>query len=97
MAKNTSTGRGGGAQAEIIIRKRSGIDYKKVLSSQDEGPRGRSTTTITETADTVRITISAEDQIALRAAMNSIMREMQVLDSVGSLNLENRRTSKQGK
>lgn len=72
--------------AEIILSERHGVDYKKALSSQSKA-RGRSSTNINTEGKGLRIAIKAEDLAALRASINSIMREIRVLDSISKLNL----------
>jgi tRNA threonylcarbamoyladenosine modification (KEOPS) complex Pcc1 subunit len=91
MKKTILTRRKSCAFAEITLPKQQGIDYKKALTSQSERAHGRSGTKITSTEKALKITISAEDFTALRASINSIMREMQVLNSMGSLRLNKKR------
>ena len=45
--------------------------------------RARSSTKARESGGTLRITITAKDIIALRASMNSIMRDLQVIAAAG--------------
>ena len=85
------------SRAEITLSKKSGINYKKLLSPQSGKARGRSSTAITETSAGLKITIKADDLAALHASINSIMREIRVLDSIGGLKLKDRSSGKQGR
>jgi len=91
MKKTILTKRESCAIAEITLLKQRGIDYKKALASQSERAPGRSSTKITSTEKTLKIAISAEDFTALRASINSIMREIQVLNSMNGLHLNKKR------
>jgi len=70
------------ASAEIIVHKDPGTSYKKILALPDGGVNARSSTAANERGGTLRITIKANDITALRASMNSIMRDLQVVADV---------------
>ena len=80
--KRLITGEQGSASAEITIQKNPSTDYKKILALSSGGVRARSSTKASEIGGTLRITITAKDMIALRASMNSIMRDLQVIAAV---------------
>ena len=84
-----------GVHAEITLHKQPGIDYKKDLSQQTGKAHARSSMKIIVAKGQIRIAIKASDSTALRAAINSVMRDAQVLASVGTANLENRRAKLQ--
>ncbi len=95
MSKIASTKHEG--RAEITLSKKSGIDYRKLLSSQSEKTTVRSSTAITETRTGLKITIRADDLAALHASINSMMREIRVLDSIDNLKLKNSSRGKHGR
>ncbi len=97
MKKTILTKRKSRALAEITLLKHQGIDYKKALTSQSERAHGRSSTKITSTEKALKITITAEDFTALRASINSIMREIQVLNSMDDLRLNKKRGGRHSK
>ena len=83
--------------AEITVDKCDGINYKRTLALPKNRRYARSTTEIKEGKRELRITIRARDNIALRASMNSIMRDIQVIGAVGGLKGRICRNSAKGK
>ncbi|MFI5412309.1 MAG: KEOPS complex subunit Pcc1 [Candidatus Micrarchaeales archaeon] len=70
-------------KALIIIPKKVKLEYKKALAGTRE--HKRSGMQIEETAKELRITIKTSDLTALRATINSIMRDIQVIEGAGSI------------
>jgi tRNA threonylcarbamoyladenosine modification (KEOPS) complex Pcc1 subunit len=70
-------------RAEITLHKENGAEYRKILALSEGGGRTRSSTKATESSGTLTITITASDIVALRASINSIMRDLQVIAAVG--------------
>ena len=66
-------------KSRISISKTSPLDYSKVLGR----PRmyKRSTVKFSETPSTIKIFVVAGDATAMRAALNSIMRDIQVIEA----------------
>jgi tRNA threonylcarbamoyladenosine modification (KEOPS) complex Pcc1 subunit len=64
--------------ASITVPKRKEMDYVKVLGIQRE--QKRSGIGITEKKECLEISITAKDITALRASMNSIIRDLQVIE-----------------
>jgi tRNA threonylcarbamoyladenosine modification (KEOPS) complex Pcc1 subunit len=81
--KIQGSGAQGCAQAEITIQKEPGTEYKRILALSGGGVRARSATKAVENRGTLRITITAKDIVALRASMNAVMRDLQVIAAVG--------------
>ncbi|MDE1832819.1 MAG: hypothetical protein KGH58_00165 [Candidatus Micrarchaeota archaeon] len=66
--------------ATIRIIKSRGISYGRALG--DMGPHERSSIRIKETPGVFQIEISARDPAALRATINSALKDLHVLESV---------------
>jgi tRNA threonylcarbamoyladenosine modification (KEOPS) complex Pcc1 subunit len=73
------------AYAEITINKHPKINYKKVLALPSTRAYARSSTEIKEDKGRLKIVIKAEDITALRASINSIMRDLQVIAAIDRL------------
>lgn len=69
-------------EAKIIISKISKISYKKVLGDIRE--HKRSGLNIKETPSTLEISIKTTDITALRASINGIMRDIQVIEGAST-------------
>jgi tRNA threonylcarbamoyladenosine modification (KEOPS) complex Pcc1 subunit len=65
-------------QAKITIAKISKISYKKILGEIRE--HKRSGLSIKETPTTLEISIKTTDITAMRASINGIMRDIQVIE-----------------
>ena len=65
----------------ISIPKKGRLNYKKILGDSRE--HKRSGIKISETPVSLKIEISAKDATAMRASMNSIMRDIQVIEDAG--------------
>ena len=63
--------------AVLTIGKSANIDYRKILGNMRE--HKRSTISIKETGTALSITIKTRDITALRASVNAIMRDIQVV------------------
>ncbi len=70
-------------KAIITIPKKVKIDYKKVLGTVRE--HKRSGMQIQETEKELIITIKTSDLTALRASINSITRDISVIEGAGSV------------
>jgi tRNA threonylcarbamoyladenosine modification (KEOPS) complex Pcc1 subunit len=64
----------------LILNKTEKLNYSRIL-----GKRGvkhdRSRTTLKETSNNLTITIKATDATALRASANSVLRDLQIIES----------------
>jgi tRNA threonylcarbamoyladenosine modification (KEOPS) complex Pcc1 subunit len=85
------------ARAEITISKLPGIEYKKVLALKGSKQHSRSGTEMKESRSEIKITIKARDATALRASMNSIMRDLQVISAINGFEGKPSQTSAKGK
>ena len=65
-------------RANIEVRKVPGLDYKTLLGTVRKHERSK--ITFDEDTDRFTITITSEDLAALRASMNAVMRDMQVIE-----------------
>jgi tRNA threonylcarbamoyladenosine modification (KEOPS) complex Pcc1 subunit len=63
----------------IVIPKKMGLSYKGILGNMKE--HKRSGTAIKETANKLTITIKTNDATAMRASINAIMRDIQVIEN----------------
>ncbi|MGI0134123.1 MAG: KEOPS complex subunit Pcc1 [Candidatus Micrarchaeaceae archaeon] len=68
------------ADAKIVVRKGLGISISRIIKSANLKSFERSYATISETKDAFTITIKAKDLTALRASINSIMRELKAVE-----------------
>lgn len=68
--------------AEIAIAKKSNINYKKILGESKEHQRSK--VKIEESKDKVTISIETEDLAALRASINAVTRDIQVIENSGN-------------
>jgi tRNA threonylcarbamoyladenosine modification (KEOPS) complex Pcc1 subunit len=64
---------------KLVVEKEPHLKYTKILSASKK--RDRSTTTIKETKTTLVVEITSKDSIAMRATINSILRDLQVIKS----------------
>ncbi|HVC57944.1 MAG TPA: KEOPS complex subunit Pcc1 [Candidatus Acidoferrales bacterium] len=69
--------------ATIRITKAKGISYGAALG--DMSPHERSSVKIKETATQLQIEITAKDAAALRATLNSALKDLHVTESVAGL------------
>lgn len=74
---------GSGFTASIRLIKPERVSYKKILG--DLNQHGRSGVRIKETQTTLQIDISAKDAAALRAALNSILKDISVVGASSSV------------
>ncbi len=65
-------------KANIEVRKVPGLNYKSLLGAVRQYERSK--ITVGEDTEVFTITIVTEDLAALRASMNAIMRDMQVIE-----------------
>lgn len=70
-------------RAELTIAKKAKIDYKRVIG--EIRSQGRSDTKINETKDQLKIVIEAKDATALRASINAVMRDLQVIEGASTI------------
>lgn len=71
-------------KANIEVRKVPGLDYKTLIGVVRQYERSK--ITIDEDTKVFTITITTEDIAALRATMNAILRDVQVIESAGKPN-----------
>jgi hypothetical protein len=64
---------------KLILKKEPKLKYKKLLNTRTK--QGRSTVCIIETKENIIIEINAADATALRASTNSLLRDLQVIES----------------
>ncbi len=67
----------------IMIPKKAGLNYKSILGATKE--HKRSGMTISETRDELKITIKTDDATAMRASINAIMRDIQVIEGASAI------------
>lgn len=79
------------AYAEIAINKYPNINYKRVLALPSTRSYARSSIETNEARDKLKIMIMAYDITALRASINSIMRDLQVIAATNRLGAKSRR------
>lgn len=80
------SGKAGGGRsftATITITKKASASYKMALG--EIKAHERSTISIKETPSVLRIDVAARDPAALRATINSVLKDLQVADSVSRL------------
>lgn len=65
--------------AKILIKKGSDTSYKRIIGSIKE--HSRSKISIKETAKELQINIETDDITALRASINTVIRDIQVIDA----------------
>ncbi len=70
------------SKATIIIQKRAKMSYKKILGEIKE--HKRSGINISETDSELKITIETKDITALRASLNAIIRDVQVIEGANT-------------
>lgn len=68
------------ADAKIVVRKGLDINIKRIITSANLKDFERSRATLSETKGAFTVTIKAKDLTALRASINSIMRELKVVE-----------------
>ncbi|MGI0133833.1 MAG: KEOPS complex subunit Pcc1 [Candidatus Micrarchaeaceae archaeon] len=68
------------ADAKIVVRKDLSISIRRIIKSANLKDFERSHATISETNDALTITIKAKHLTALRASINSIMRELKAVE-----------------
>lgn len=78
--KNSPTKLVNNAEAKITIKKGTEIKLKNIISQTNIKNFDRSNTTVSETAKEFIITIKAKDLTALRASVNSILRDLKVVE-----------------
>lgn len=78
--RNSSSMLTNSADAKIVVRKGFQINIKRIIGLANLKDFNRSRTTITETKDALTITIKATDLTALRASINSVMRELKAIE-----------------
>lgn len=66
----------------IVIPKNSEVNYRKILDVKSKTTYKRSMVEIKETGKNLVIRISANDLVALRASINSILRDIQVISVI---------------
>jgi Transcription factor Pcc1 len=64
---------------KLILKREPKLKYTKLLSARTK--QGRSTIHITQTKQSIIIEINAHDATALRASTNSLLRDLQVIES----------------
>lgn len=76
----SKNGKASGMALRIILQKGNTIKYGSILGKRSGN--GRSTIVVRETKKTLEIKISSLDATALRASANSVLRSLQVAESV---------------
>lgn len=66
----------------VIIPKKARISYKRIMGNIREHKRGG--LSISETATTLKVIITAKDATAMRASVNSIIRDVQVIEGAST-------------
>jgi len=66
-------------QLTLILNKESGLNYKSLLNTETRHERSK--ITINEKGKNIIVEITASDATALRASANSILRNLQVIES----------------
>lgn len=69
--------------ATILVPKRLNLNYVRLLGKTKTYSRGSVRTS--ETAKQLRVFISASDPTALRASINMVLRDLQVIEAVRSI------------
>jgi tRNA threonylcarbamoyladenosine modification (KEOPS) complex Pcc1 subunit len=64
--------------AVLTIKKSANINYEKILGNSKE--HKRSSMAVKETRTELKITIKTRDTTALRASVNAVMRDIQVVE-----------------
>ena len=67
------------AYLKLVLKKETNLNYSKILGASKS--HKRSSTKLKESKGSLTIEISAMDLAALRASANSILRDMQVIES----------------
>jgi tRNA threonylcarbamoyladenosine modification (KEOPS) complex Pcc1 subunit len=67
----------------IVIPKKAGLSYKSIIGATKHYKR--SGMTISETGSTLKITIKTNDAAAMRASLNAIMRDIQVIEGASAV------------
>ena len=70
-------------RAVIVVGKYPGINYKGALGPTGSRRHARSTLDVAESKGRLRITITAKDATALRASINSMLRDLQIIEVAG--------------
>ena len=78
-------GPGSRFSAVIRIRKTGGINYTKIMGKSAKYKRG--TVSTSDKAGVLTVRIEASDSTALRASLNTVMRELHVIESVSRIKL----------
>lgn len=68
------------ASAKIVVGKGAKVRIKSIITSANIKNFERSRATLSETDNAFTITIVAKDLTALRASLNSIMRELKIVE-----------------
>ncbi|MGC8730455.1 MAG: KEOPS complex subunit Pcc1 [Candidatus Micrarchaeia archaeon] len=71
----------------LYIKKGININYQNLLSLEESSNKKRSNVSIKETNKSIKIDIYSSDVTALRASINSILRDLQVIE--GTLSFGN--------
>ena len=66
-------------QIKLLVSKEKGLSYLKILTKNKT--HSRSSVKITENGKTLNIEINAKDSTALRSSINSILRDLQVIEA----------------
>lgn len=72
-------GKASGINLVIVLGKAEKLNYSKILGKSIK--HNRSAITVKETKEKLTITIKAKDATALRASANSILRDLQIIES----------------
>ncbi|MCL5262488.1 MAG: hypothetical protein M1390_01460 [Candidatus Marsarchaeota archaeon] len=75
--------------ARITIAKRLPIKYSKMVGSYKA--YRRSSISTKESTHSISISIAANDVTALRASLNSVMRDIHIIESTGKLTVRSRK------
>ncbi len=70
----------GTISASVTIQKRKGLNYTGMLVQT--GKYKRSRMSVSDLGKTLKVVVTATDTTALRASLNSLLRDLQVVESV---------------
>ncbi|MDE1857103.1 MAG: hypothetical protein KGH98_03405 [Candidatus Micrarchaeota archaeon] len=70
-------------RAEITVTKSAGVNYLKVIGSKREYKR--SSVSMSETKTEITVRIKAEDPTALKASINSVLNDIEIVEKAGGI------------
>lgn len=76
--------------AVLAVRKRApGLDYGRLLSGSRDYKR--SSMRLKESKESVNLTVEADDATALRATLNSVLRDIKVIEAAATARIPQKR------